>query len=75
MYVCTYYYDNEVNHFFLEDLLHSLLVCVCVWCVRKFWFIILLVCVCVCVILRGVDPDMSISTFQYVTNFIVCVIV
>ena len=30
LYVCTYYYDNEVNHFFLEDLLHSLLVCVCV---------------------------------------------
>ena len=23
------YYNNEVNHFFFEDLLHSLLVCVC----------------------------------------------
>ena len=31
MYVCTYYYDNEVNHFSIEDLLHSLLVCVCVY--------------------------------------------
>ena len=31
LYVCMQiYYNNEVNHFFFEDLLHSLLVCVCV---------------------------------------------
>ena len=30
VYVCIYAhidYDNEINHFFIEDLLHSLLVC------------------------------------------------
>ena len=52
VYVSTYYYDNEINHFFIEDLFHSLLVCVCVCvCVRdvKVYFCVCVLClVCVC---------------------------
>ena len=52
MYICTYYYNNEIDHFLLENLLHSLFVCVCV-------------CVRVCV---GTTEQNELSTHGYHTD-------